>query len=136
VAHVGDDLAELLAPVNRVGRRCAAVALEGVHLVLTQRVWAAKLIETAIARDPVEPGPGVDRAVVGADGVERGGEHVLEHILRVLLGAEHVTAEREQSRLVALNEGLEGCVVTAPDQRDEPLVALEAEQRRTSGDGR
>ena len=43
-----------------------------------------------------------------------------------------MTTEGEQPRLVALDESLERAMVAAPDQRDEPLVALEAEQRRTS----
>jgi hypothetical protein len=44
-----------------------------------------------------------------------------------------VTAEGEQPRLVTLNERLESAVVAAPDQGNEPLVALQAEQRRPSG---
>jgi hypothetical protein len=41
-----------------------------------------------------------------------------------------VTAEGEQARLVALYERLEGAVVATADQRDEPLVPLQSEQRR------
>ena len=43
-----------------------------------------------------------------------------------------MTAEGEQPRLVSLDERLERAVVAAPNQRDEPLVALQAEQRGTS----
>jgi hypothetical protein len=40
-----------------------------------------------------------------------------------------VPAERQEPRLVALDDGLEGTVMTAPDQRYELLVALEPEER-------
>jgi hypothetical protein len=39
-----------------------------------------------------------------------------------------VAAEGEQSRLVALDQGLEGPVMAAADQSDESLVALEPKQ--------
>ena len=39
-------------------------------------------------------------------------------------------AEREQARLVARDESLEGMVVAAPDERDQALVGLQAQQRR------
>jgi hypothetical protein len=42
-----------------------------------------------------------------------------------------VAAEREQSRLVALHQRLEGAVVAAARERDQPLVALEPEEGRT-----
>ena len=45
---------------------------------------------------------------------------------------EHVPAEREQARLVAGDQRLEGVVVAAPDQRDEALVGLQAKQRRAA----
>ena len=63
--------------------------------------------------------------LVGADRVERSREDLLQHVLGVLLRAEHVPAEREQPRLIALHERLEGAVVAAPDQSDELLVALQ-----------
>ena len=130
--HVGDDVAELLALVHGVRGRGAAVALEHVHRVLAGGLRPAQMVEAAVARDPVEPGPGVDRPVVGADRVEGGREHLLEHVLGVLLGAEHVAAEGEQARLVALHQRLEGAVMPAPDERDELLVALQPQQRRAA----
>jgi hypothetical protein len=57
----------------------------------------------------------------------------LEHVLGVLLGSEHVAAEGEQPRLVALYERLEGAVVPTPDQSDELFVALQPQERRTPG---
>jgi hypothetical protein len=43
-----------------------------------------------------------------------------------------VAAERQQPRLIAGHQRLEGVVVPAPDQRDEPLVRLQAQERRTT----
>jgi hypothetical protein len=43
-----------------------------------------------------------------------------------------VPAEREQARLVARDQRLERVMVSPPDQRDEPLVRLQAKQRRTA----
>ncbi len=130
--HVGDDLPELLAAVDGVGGAEAAVALEDVHRVLTRRLGTAEVVEAAVARDPVEPGTRVDRPVVRADRAERRGEHLLQDVLGVLGRAEHVATEREQARLIALDKRFEGAVVTAPDQGDQPLVALKTEQRRSS----
>jgi hypothetical protein len=98
--------------------------LEHVHRVEAGRDRAAQVVQAAIARDPVEPRARVDRAVVGEDRVEGGGENLLEDILRILGRAEHVAAEREQPRLVTLEERVEGAVVPAPDERDQLLVAL------------
>ena len=91
---------------------------------------AAQVVERAVARDPVEPRPHVDRPLVGDHRVEGGGEDLLEHVLGVLARAEHVPAEGEQARLVAGDERLEGGLVAAPGQRDEPLVGLQPQQRR------
>jgi hypothetical protein len=90
------------------------------------------VVETAVAGDPVQPRPGVDRALVGEHRVVRRREDLLEHVLRVLGRAEHVPAERQQPRLVALNQGLERGLVAAARQRDQPLVALKPEQGRAA----
>jgi hypothetical protein len=47
-----------------------------------------------------------------------------------------VAAEGEQAGLVALDQRLESAVVTAADQRDEPLVALQPEEGRSAGKSR
>ena len=47
-----------------------------------------------------------------------------------------MAAEREQAGLIALNERFEGTVVPAPDEGDQLLVALEAEERRAPGQRR
>ena len=110
----------------------AAVALEDVHRVLAGVLRAAKVVQAAVARDPVEPRARVDRPVVGDHRVERRGEDLLEHVLGVLGRAEHVAAERQQPRLVALDERLERAVLAAPDEGDQLLVALEPKQRRAA----
>ena len=71
-------------------------------------------------------------ALVGEHRVEGGGEDLLQHVLGVLARGQHVAAERQQARLVAGDERLEGGLVAAPDERDEPLVRLQSEQRRAS----
>ena len=43
-----------------------------------------------------------------------------------------MAAEGQQARLVAGDERLEGSLIPAPDERDEPLVGLQSEQRRAS----
>jgi hypothetical protein len=121
--------------VNGVGRRGAAVALEHVHRVLARGLRPAQMVQGAIARDPVQPGTRVDRPLVRADRVEGGREDLLEHVLGVLLRAEHVPAECEQPRLVALHQRLEGAVVPAAGERDQPLVGLQPEERGTPGQG-
>ncbi|HEX4806575.1 MAG TPA: RNA polymerase sigma factor, partial [Conexibacter sp.] len=50
-------------------------------------------------------------------------EDLLEHVLGVLAGAEHVAAEGQEPRLVALNEGLEGALVALARERYEALVS-------------
>ncbi len=64
--------------------------------------------------------------------LNRGGEDLLEDVLRVFARPEHVAAEREQPRLVALHERLEGAVMAAPHERDELLVGLKPEQGRAA----
>jgi hypothetical protein len=44
-----------------------------------------------------------------------------------------VAAEGEQARLIALHERLEGAVVATTNQSDEFFVALQPQERRTSG---
>ena len=71
------------------------------------------MVERAVARDPVQPGTDVDLALVGEHRVERGREHLLEHVLGVLARAQHVPAERQQPRLVAGEQHLERGVLPA-----------------------
>ena len=130
VADVAELLAELLALVRGVLGRDAVVRHPVVERVDADRLLAAQVVQRAVARDPVQPRAHVDRALVGEQRVEGGCEDLLQHVLGVLLGAEHVPAERQQPRLVAGDERLVGGLVALAGQRNEPLVALEAEQRR------
>ena len=132
LVDVADEQAELLALVDLVGGAGAVLGEVDVHRVDADRLGAAQVVEAAVARDPVQPGPDVDRAVVGEHRVEGGGEHLLQHVLGVLARAEQVAAEGEQARLVARDERLEGGVVAAAHERDQPLVGLQAQQRRAA----
>ena len=75
-------------------------------------------------------------AIVCVERLERGGEDLLEDVLGVLSGAEHVAAEGKEPGLVALHERLEGALMTSPDECDQPLVGLQPEQGRTACKGR
>ena len=107
-----------------------------VHRVHADGGRAAQVVERAVARDPVQPRPHVDLALVGEDGVEGGGEHLLQDVLGVLARGEHVPAEGQQARLVARAEHLEGGVLAAAGERDEPLVGLQAQQCRRAAQAR
>jgi hypothetical protein len=103
-----------------------------VHRVDPDGLRAAQVVERAVARDPVQPRAHVDRPLVGQHRVEGGGEDLLEDVLGVLAGGQHVAAERQQPRLVARDEGLEGSLVPAAHERHEALVRLQAQQGRAA----
>ena len=100
-----------------------------VHRVHPDGLDPPKVIEAPVAGDPVEPGTDVDRPLVGQDRVEGGGEDLLEHVLGVLPGAEEVPAEGEKPGVVARDQHLKGGVVAPAQQRDQPLIGLQAQQR-------
>jgi hypothetical protein len=56
-----------------------------------------------------------------------GDEDLLQDVLSVLLGFQHRTTEGEQPPVVAVEQGLEGPIVTGADQRNEALIALKPE---------
>ena len=130
LVDVADQQPELLALVDLVGGARAVLGEVDVHRVDADRLDPAEVVEAAVASDPVQPRPHVDRALVGEDRVEGGGEDLLEDVLGVLARAEQVPAERQQPRVVARHEHLERGRVAAPDQRDQALVGLEPQQRR------
>ena len=130
--HVGEQLAEALAAKHAVAGREAVVGVVDVHRVHADGAGASQVVERAVARDAVQPRAHVDVALVGEDRVEGGREDLLQDVLGVLARAEHVAHEGQQARLVAGAERLEGSMLAASGQRDEPLVRLQAKQRRWS----
>ena len=92
------------------------------------------MVEAAVAGDPVEPGPQVDLALVGEHRPVGVDEDLLQDVLGVLGGAEHLAAEAEQAALVAVDDRLEGAGVAAARHRDQLLVALQLEQRGAAGE--
>jgi hypothetical protein len=95
VADVLEQAAELLAVLDPLVRGDPVHVGVGVHRVLPVRGGLAKVIETAVARDPVEPGAHGDRALVGDHRVVGRDEDLLEHVLGVLGRAQHLAAEAE-----------------------------------------
>ena len=127
---VADEHPELLALVDLVGGGRAVLGQVDVHRVDADGLDPAEVVEAAVAGDPVQPRPHVDRALVVEDRVERGGEDLLEHVLGVLARAEQVPAERQQARVVARDEDLKGGRAAPPDQRHQTFVGLQPQQRR------
>ena len=120
---------ELFAVVDLVGGGGAVVGQMDVHRVDADRLRPAQVVEAAVAGDPIQPRPHVDRAVIGSNRVEGGGEHLLKDVLGVLAGAQQVAAERQQARVVARYEDLECVAVTPAYVGDQALVRLQPEQR-------
>jgi hypothetical protein len=87
------------------------------------------VVQAAVAGDPVEPWTQVDLAVVRAHRPEGVDEDFLEHVFGILGRAQHLAAEAEQARLVAVDDGVERARVSISDKGDEPLIALQLEQR-------
>ncbi len=134
LADVRQQAAELLAALDPlVGGHPVHVGVR-VHRVLPVRGRLPKMVEAAVPGDPVEPGPDRDRALVGDHRVVGRDEDLLEHVLGVLGAAEHLAAEAQKPRLVALDEGVEGVLMTPSGEGDELLVVLEAEEGRAPGE--
>ena len=57
-------------------------------------------------------------------------EHVLERILGILAGREHLAGVREQPGAITVVDRAEGLIVACPEQRDELLVGAKAKERR------
>ena len=133
VRDVGEQAAELVAVLDALEGRGPVLVRVDVHRVDALGDGPAEVVEAAVARDPVEPRARVDVPRVGEHRLVGGDEDLLEHVLGVLARAEHVLAEGEQARLVAVDEDLEGARVAVADERDELLVALELENGRAAG---
>ena len=133
VRDVLEQAAELLAVLHALERGDAIHVRHRVHRVDAVRGGPAKVVEAAVARDPVEPGAHSDVALVGDHRVVGGDEHLLEHVFRVLCRAQHLAAEAQEPGLVALDQRIEGVLMAAPDEDDQVRVVLEAKQRRAPG---
>ena len=133
MGDVLEEVAELLAVLDPLEGGDPVHMGVRVHRVLAVRGRLAKVVEAAVAGDPVEPRAHRDRAPVGDHRVVGGDEDLLEHVLGVLGRAQHLAAEAEEARLVALHESVEGVLVALAGQRDEVLVGLEAEKGRSPG---
>ncbi len=125
LADVGQQLAQLRALLHLLGE-----ARRGdLGVVLGHLVAGAQHGQAAVARDREQPRLEGDLAVAAALEVAVGrGEGVLDGVLGLLARAEHVAAEGQDPRAVALEGDLEGRVAAAPDLGDEPVVASEAQQ--------
>ena len=128
LADVGEDRPHLLAALHAL--ECpGAVRLVDVHRVLPLGDRPPKVVQAAVPGDAVEPRPHVDGPRVGQHRRVRVDEDLLEHVLGILRRAQHVPAEGQEARLVAVHESLEGSVVAAPYERDELLVPLKPQER-------
>ena len=130
---VDEELAELLAVVDLLGGRGGLDGGHHVHRFLRVGGRFAQVVEAAVAGDPVEPGAQVDLALVAQHRFVGVDEDLLQHVLGVLGGAEHLPAEAEQATLVAVDDRLEGAGVAAARHRDQLRVALQLEQGRAAG---
>ena len=90
----------------------------------------AQQAEAAVARDRVQPRPPVDLLRGAGDVVEGGQERLLDGVLGLLGGAEHVAAEGQHAAMVARVKDLEGRLGAAPQQVDQSLVRRQPEQAR------
>jgi hypothetical protein len=127
---VVDQLAELLAILNPLRRGRAVLVRVHVHRVLPLGHGLAQVVEAAVAGDPVQPRPHVEVPLVSEDRVVSGDEDLLEDVLGVLSRGKHVLAEREQARVVALEQHLERALVPIAHHRDQAVVLLQAQQPR------
>ncbi len=133
---VCQKLAEALPAYRPVAGREAVLGEVHVHRIHADGRGTAQVVERAVARDAVEPGPDVDLALVGENGIEGGRKDLLKDVLGILARAEHVPAEGEQARLVACAQRLERGWLAAPGERDQPLVGLQAQQSRRASQAR
>ena len=120
---VADEVLEVAAALDLGGEAVGAgQALEGVVApgdVVTARAQDA---EAAVAGDRVEPRLQLDRLPAAPEAVVGRDEHLLEGVLGLLLVAQHVAAERQELRGMALVDDLEGRRIAGPDLGDEPGV--------------
>ena len=118
--EVGDQLAQVGAAADVVGepveRRLELVDGDGGVAARGQQRAAA------VAGDREQPRPHRVGHAAGAQRAVGAQEGLLERVLAVLAVADHVAAEREQRRVVAVVERLEGALVAASHERRQTLV--------------
>ncbi len=83
---------------------------------------ARRIGETAVAGDREEPRLELDWAIIGQKRLVRTDVSVLQGVLGLFRGAEHVPAERQEIALVAVVDDLEGRLIAGADARDEAVV--------------
>jgi hypothetical protein len=104
-----------------------------VEEVDRRRQRAAQLVDAAVVGHAVQPGAQRHRAVVLAQGAVGAQEHVLQGVLGVGPRArQHLARVGEQPLAVAVVDDAERVVVAHPEQRDQLVVAAQA-QERTGG---
>jgi hypothetical protein len=130
--EVGQQAAQLGAAVDVSGQAVARDArlVEGDLLAPRPQHGQA-----AVAGDRVQPGLEADLAAGRPHGAVGGHEGVLQGVLGLLAGAEHVAAEREQTAVVAVEDQLEGAVVAGADAGDQRLVRAPATHARAGTGG-
>jgi hypothetical protein len=122
--HVAQQSAQVVPALDRggevLGRRVG-------HLADRLPPAGPQRREAAVAGDRVQPRPQLDR-LVGPDELAEGREErVLDRVLGLLDGAEHVAAEGKDAAVVAIEDRFEGCLGAAADALDEPVVGCEAQ---------
>lgn len=122
--QVGEHRPQVLAPLDLDGE-AGGRDLDRVAGLLAA---AAEHRDAVVAGDPVEPGAQVDLPLAGEHrlvGVEEG---LLDGVLGLLRGDQHVAAEGEQAAVVAVVDELEGALVAGSDGLDQAAVAGGPEQ--------
>ena len=126
-AHVRDQPPEGLALVRLRDRVVDGRAQKLDHLRRRRR-GAAQLVDAAVVRDAVEPGPERQLAVIGPQAGVGADEDVLERVLGVLPDRQHLAGVREQPLPVAVVDHAERLVVARPEQRHELLVGAQPKE--------
>ena len=120
LAQVREHVADLVAHLEFV----VGVAVQrGLAVELDPRVALAQRGQAAVAGDREQPRPQRHGALVGEQRPVGRGERGLHRILGIVPRGEHVQAERQEARGVAVVEDLERRGVAAAHRLDEPLVA-------------
>ncbi len=131
--NIGQELAHLGALVHRLGRSDPLVDDRELHPLHAHHRLAPQVVQAAVARDAVQPGPHVDRTGIAEHRAVGRGEDLLQHTpsaSRPALLPSMWATERQEPDAVARNEHLKRCLVAAPHMRHQALVRLQAKQRR------